>query len=264
MPRPDQDAVLTALGDFISLGREIGLPKAVEPLEAFAIELRAQKPTRSLLEEKLYPPLCESLTALEERVVDARRKPRPGMKKHDARLYGTYNVLFDLIFPPKHADLEQTEIAGLAGNKESTSVLGDPKAARSIAKHALDVVRRFSKAVFKQDIESAYELCANELRCGMSVDQFVASLKRADSRFCGPAVDLVVEHIPWIYADAASRKRSNADGDWPKETPKPNKRALVGAFWLADKTKRRGRSVFFWVTEEAEGYRIAKFKQFLQ
>ena len=75
---------------------------------------------------------------------------------------------------------------------------------------------------------------------------------------------MVVERITWIYADAASRKKSNVDGDWPKDTPKPNKRALVGTFWLVDKSKKRGRSVFFWVTEEAKGYRIAKFKQYLQ
>lgn len=264
MPRPNQDAVLKALEDFISFGREIGLPKAIEPIEAFAIELRITKPTRSLLEDKLYPILCQSFTGLQDRVVDTRRKPRPGMKKHEARLYDTYNVLFDIIFPPKHADLEQTEIIGLAGNKESTSVLGDTKEAKGIAKASLDVVCRFSKAVFKLDIESAYKLCANELRCIMSVEQFVATLKRADSRFGGAAVELVVEHIPWIYADAASRKRSNVDGDWPKETPKPNKRALVGTFWFVDKSQKRGRSVFFWITEEAEGFRIAKFKQYLQ
>ena len=162
------------------------------------------------------------------------------------------------------ASIPETDIKGLAGNKESTSVLGDPKDAKKIAKQSLDVVQRFSKAVFKQDIETAYGLCANELRTWMSVKRLVTELQKADSEFGGPPVDLMVERITWIYADEPSRQRGNSDGQWPKDTPKPNKRALVGTFWYTDQKKQKGRWVFFWVTEEAEGYRIAKFSQYWQ
>lgn len=264
MPRPSQEAVLKALDDFISFGREIGLSKSVQPLEPFVTEFRTTKPTLKILEGKVYPLLCHSFSALQDRVLDTWRNPRPGMKKHEKKLHSTYNALFHLIFPPKHANVAQTEMAGLAGNKESTSVLGDPKDAKQIAKQSLELVQRFSKAVFKQDIEEAYVLCANELRQNMSVKQFVNKLDWANSHYGGPAVDLAVERITWIYADAASRKRSNADGDWPKETPKPNKRALVGTFWFTAPKEKRGRWAFFWVTEETGGYRIAKFKQYLQ
>ena len=198
------------------------------------------------------------------RVLNNRRQPRPGMKKHEGRLHGTYNALFDLIHPPKHANVIQTEVIGLARNTESTSVLGDPQAAKHIAGASLEVVQRFSKAVFRRDIETAYALCANEQRVNMSLKQFMNKLSWADSHYGGPALDLLVERIGGIYADTASRKRSNTDGDWPKETPKPNKRAYVGTFWLTDKKQKCGRWVLFWVTEEAEGYRIAKFKQYLQ
>jgi len=162
------------------------------------------------------------------------------------------------------APILETDISGLAGNDESTTVLGDPKSAKQIAKQSLGVVTRFSKAVFKQDIETAYGLCANELRTSKSVKRLVTELQKADAQFGGPAVDLMIERITWIYADEPSRQRSNSDGQWPKDTPKTNKRALVCTFWFTDKEEQRGRSVFFWVTEEAEGYRIAKFNQYLQ
>jgi hypothetical protein len=162
------------------------------------------------------------------------------------------------------AKIPETDIVGLAGNDNSTTVLGDPKDARTIAKRSIDLVQRFSRAVFKQDLETAYGLCANELRTWMSVKRLFTELQKADEQFGGPAVDLMIERITWIYADEASRQRANSNGDWPKDTPKSNKRALVGAFWFTDKAKEHGRSAFFWVTEEADGYRIARFKQYVQ
>jgi hypothetical protein len=152
------------------------------------------------------------------------------------------------------------------GKKTDTFVLGDIAEARKIAERSLEVVKCFSDAVIKQDIEAAYALCANELRCWMSVQRFITELAKADAEYSGKPISYFPERITWIYADENSRKESNKEGDWPKDTPKPNKRALVGGWWIAQKTAEGefGRSVFFWVTEEAEGYRIAKFKQYHQ
>jgi hypothetical protein len=262
MPRPNQEAVLKALADYIKLCHELGMAKVVAPLEAFYTEIQTTKPTLKLLQGPVHSAFGATHSAVRDCVYDMRKdRPRPGMKKQDQEFDRCCRAISDAFFPPEYPE---TEVVGLAENKESTTVIGDTTDAKKIAKASLDVVRRLSKAVFKQDVESAYKLCANELRSVMSVEQFVSVLKRSDSRYGGPAVDMVVEHITWIYADAASRKKSNASGDWPKETPKPTKRALVGTFWFVDKSQKRGRSVFFWVTEEAEGYRIAKFKQYLQ
>jgi hypothetical protein len=150
------------------------------------------------------------------------------------------------------------------GTKTDTFVVGKLTEARKIAKSSLDVVKQFSEAVIRQDIETAYALCANELRCWMSVQRFVTELGKADAQYGGKPISYFPERITWIYADEASRKESNKEGDWPKDTPKPNKRACVGGWWTTGKTAEGevGRSVFFWVTEEAEGYRIAKFKQY--
>jgi hypothetical protein len=152
------------------------------------------------------------------------------------------------------------------GKTTDTFVLGDVPGARKIAERSLEVVGQFSEAIIKQDIETAYGLCANEFRCSFGLKRFVTDLERADKQYEGKPIAWHPERITWIYEDEASRSESNKEGDWPKETPKPNKRALVGAWWTSRKAPEGdfGRSLFFWVTEESEGYRIAKFKQYQQ
>ena len=262
MPSPNKEAVQQALKDFIALGRAVGLPKVVQPLEKFVAEFEKTKPTLKILQGPLDSAFSKAFLAIREKVYDmGEDKPRPGMKKHNLEFDRSAKAYSDAIYPPEFVE---TEVVGLAGNKNSTTVIGDPKEAKVIASQSLDVIREFSKAVFKQDLGAAYKLCADELRTKLSVGQLASLLENADSKYGGPAVDLVVENITWIYADADARKKSNSSGDWPKETPKQNKRSLVGAVWLTDKKQQSGRSVFFWITEEAEGYRIAKLKQYLQ
>lgn len=262
MPAPNQETVLKALRDFVALGRAVGSSKVVQPLELFVADFESAKPTLKVLQGPVHSAYSQAFIAIRDKVYDmGKDKPRPGMKEHNEEFDRSAKALSDAIFPPQFVE---TEIIGLAGNKESTTVIGDPKEAKMIAMESLDVVSRFSKAVFKQDISSAYKLLANELRSAISPGQFTNALKDADSKYGGPAVDLFIERITWLYADADARKKSNSSGDWPKDAPKQNKRSLIGSFWLTDKKKKCGRSVFFWVTEEANGYRIAKFKQYLQ
>jgi hypothetical protein len=262
MPSPNKEGVQKALKDFIALGRAVGLPKVVQPLEKFLGEFENNKPTLKILQGPVHAAFSKAFIAIRETVYDmGEDKPRSGMKEHNQEFDRSARAFSDAIFPPAYVE---TEVVGLAGNKKSTTVVGAPKDAKVIAMQSLDVVQKFSRAVFKQDLEAGYKLCANELRTIMSVEQFAALLKSADSKYGGPAVDLIVENITWIYADAEARKKSNSSGDWPKATPKQNKRSLIAAFWLSDKELKSGRSIFFWITEETEGYRIAKFKQYLQ
>lgn len=157
----------------------------------------------------------------------------------------------------------EKQIRLILGNKESTSVFGDPMAAKEIARCCVDVVDGFSKAVFRGDIETAYGLCTNELRTWMSVKRFVTILEKADSAFDGPAVDWVLEYVGAIWADEGARAQTSSEG-WPKDTPKSNRRGTVCAFWFTNREENEGRWIFFYVTEEAGGYRIAKFNQYLQ
>jgi hypothetical protein len=176
-----------------------------------------------------------------------------------------HQSLDDALMPPKPAAFPEADVQGLAGNAEYTKVFGDAKVAPEIANRAMDVVTRFSKAVFAQDLEAAYGLCANELRNWMSVKPFCTELEKADNRYGGRPMECKIERVSMIWADQiACEKTGNKQGDWPKDTPKPSKRATVGTFWFTDPTNNVGRWTFFWVTEEPEGYRIAKFHQYLQ
>jgi hypothetical protein len=264
MPAPNRDTVLKVLREAIDFTRRVGANSEADALEPYYVHFQKEKPTLKAMRGPLQAAKDKAAIRITKILYDERRDPRPGMETAVQEYERIWVAFGDLIYPPLHTGMSVTEIAGLAGNKESTTVLGDPTAAKSIAEHSLEVVERFSKAVFKQDIETAYGLCANELRMWMSVKRLVTDLQKADAQFGGPAVDLMIERITWIYADEPSRQRGNSHGDWPKDTPKSNKRALVGTYWFTNKKTQQGRWVFFWVTEEAAGYRIAKFNQYLQ
>ena len=132
MPAPSQESVLKSLKYFIALGRAVGLPKAVHPLEQFAIEFESAKPTLKVLQGPVHAAYSKAFIAIRDKVYDmGKDKPKPGMKAHNQEFDRSAMALSDAIFPPPS---NETEIVGLAGNKESTTVIGDPKAAKTIAK----------------------------------------------------------------------------------------------------------------------------------
>jgi hypothetical protein len=104
------------------------------------------------------------------------------------------------------------------------------------------------------------------MRGRTSINQFVAALASADAQFGGPAAWYEGDEIRWLYADEPSRQYANSNGDWPKDTPKPNKRAMVSGYMAVRKSEEgtHGRYIQFWVTEEPEGYRVTKMKQYDQ
>jgi hypothetical protein len=157
-------------------------------------------------------------------------------------------------------------VSGLVPGIESTaSVVGDIDEARKIARHSLDVVKQFSEAVIRGDVEQAYALCANELRNSMSVKRFVTELQKQDDEWGGKPIDYSPQRIVWIYASEQARKRSNKDHAWPKDTPKPSKRAMLNGWWATERPEggqEFGRPLTFWVSEEEDGYRIAKFRPY--
>src|SRR2546422_3595810 len=128
--------------------------------------------------------------------------------------------------------LEVTDIIKGIGK---TRVLGDLNAARGIAEQAVDVVEQFSKAVVRREYPAAYDLCATEFRARTTLDRFSALIREGEEFARGQFVDFSVDKITWILADEASRGRDNKDGQWPKNTPKQNKRCYVGTFWFCNK-----------------------------
>jgi hypothetical protein len=161
---------------------------------------------------------------------------------------------------------EVQRVVGLVPGSDSTaSVVGDIDEAKKIAVHSLVTVKQFSEAVIRGEIEQAYALCANELRTEMSLNRFAAELQKQDDEWGGKPIEYEPQRIVWVYASEMSRKRSNKDHDWPKSTPKPNKRAMLNGWWTTEKpagARAVGRPLTFWVSEEEDGYRIAKFRPF--
>jgi hypothetical protein len=168
------------------------------------------------------------------------------------------------LFPTKPGKPAETQVAGLAGNKESTTVVGDPAAAADIARRALETANQFSNAVFRTDFQAAYNLCATELRARTSLKRFTADLAKSDNQFGGSAVRCVIERINWLFADLPSQQIPNSHTKWPKDMPKQNKRAIVVVFWFTHPKENQGRWTALWISEENGDYRIAKINQFLQ
>ena len=176
-----------------------------------------------------------------ERHIDTTQRKRQwpssrdlGISLRACLLQGRQSKRARLVLISPHPSMIKIEDAKLVkglvpGKKTDTFVLGDLAEARKIAERSLAVVKQFSEAVIRQDIEAAYRLCANELRCWMSVQRFVTELAKADAHYNGKPISYFPERITWIYADEISRKETNKEGDWPKDTPRPNKRALTAS-----------------------------------
>ncbi len=164
------------------------------------------------------------------------------------------------------ASEEVQRIGGLVPGREAVaSVVGDIDEARKIARQCLDVVSRFSEAIIRGAFDEAFALCASELRMATTLDRFADQLRRQDEEWDGKPIEYEPERVVWIYASEAARRRSNKDHDWPKATPKPNKRALVNGWWTTEKppgSRPIGRPLTFWVSEEEDGYRISRFQPY--
>ena len=151
------------------------------------------------------------------------------------------------------------EVTDIIKGMGKTRVLGDVNAAWAIAEQSVDVIERFSEAAVRRDYFAAYGLCCPEFRARNTLDRLVALVGEGEKLARGPFVDFSVDKIFWIFADEASRNRSNKVGQWPKDTLKKSKRCCAGSFWFSNKETQVGWNAEFWVTEESDGYKIAKF-----
>jgi hypothetical protein len=256
--------LVTAVHDIWTFAERIGAKDQAKTFQKLHARLQAEERSSDAVEEEIFKARGLASFFIPQHI-SKQRWDAAKKELLEKELSALREAINDALFPPKPNAVPEADVKGLAGNAEYTKVLGRPEQAPEIAKHALDVVTRFSTAVFKQDIETAYGLCANELRTWMSAQRFCTELEKAERAYGGKAVECKVEQVSMIWADAVSRQKTgNKQGDWPKDTPKSNKRATVGTFWFTDPQNNVGRWAFFWVVEEAQGYRIAKFNQYLQ
>jgi len=154
---------------------------------------------------------------------------------------------------------DSTGVTDIIPGIGKTRVLGDVNVARAIAQQAVALVERFCHAVVHRDYPVAYGLCAAEFRARATLERFTELIAKGEEFAQGNFIDFSVDKITWIYADDVSRNESNKDGQWPKDTPKQNKRCYVGTFWFCNKDTQEGCYGLFWITEEKDGYKAAKF-----
>jgi hypothetical protein len=256
--------LLSAIENMTQFAEQVAAKDQAKAFQKLQDNLRTEQRLSEGLKEDIFK--ARGLAAFWIPSHISRQRWAGSKKEQLKREFSVLNqALVDALMPPKAAAFPETEVQRLAGNDEYTTVFGNTKDAKRIATKAMRVVGSFSEAVFKEDLQTAYSLCANELRTWMSVKRFWTELAKADRRYGGRPVACKSERVSCIWADAVSRQKTpNTDSGWPKDTPKPNKRATVGAFWFTNPVENVGRWIFFWITEEAEGYRIAKFNQYLQ
>jgi hypothetical protein len=255
--------VLDPLDAMVRFAERVGAAGEAAAFQKLRARLQIEKLSAKQVEELVWSARGEASFSI-PRLIAKSSRPAAEQEQLTSEFFQLRKALSDALFQRKAPDYPETQVAGLAGNQEPTTVLGAPDAAPAIARESLELVHKFSAAVFSDDLETAYALCANELRSWMSVKRLHTELTRGDKRYGGKPLDCEIERIKCIYADQAAREKARADAGWPKDTPSMNRRAIVIAYWKTRSAEAGGRWIAFWVTEEAEGYRVAKFTQFVQ
>lgn len=267
MATPDREVVLQVLRDAANFTRRAGAKSEAHELDQYCTQFESVKPTFKLLRSEVQAVMDNAYRAFESVLYDEYRKVRPGneaLEREFSRIWIAWRD--DATYPARviETKMETTGFAGSEGVQEKTvQVMGDPAGAGPIFEQAVATVNHFCYVICHQDYETAYELLASETKAWMSFKRFLSTLDHADSEFGGKPVDYLVERMG-ICADEAARKLSNRDGGWPKDTPKQNKRAGAGVFWIKKPGTKEGCWGALWITEENGGYRIAKFSHFLQ
>ncbi len=260
MANANRQALLTSFKQLSNFAARIGADKEAATFQTLHDRLQSEKLSAKDVEADAW----HARAFIAMKIARLANTGQPQAAQISSEFSKLKESLSSALFPTKPGKPPETQVAGLAGNKESTTVVGDPAAAPEIAKQVLDTALQFSNAIFRGDFRAAYNLCSTELRARISLKRLTTDLAKSDNQFGGPAVRCVVERINWLYADQPSQLTPNSHTNWPKDMPKQNKRATVVAFWFTHPNENRGRWTALWVSQENGDYRIAKYNQFLQ
>jgi hypothetical protein len=268
MALPDRPTVLKVLREAAGFTKRVGAEPEARELERYCGLFEDVKPTFKLLRGKVQDAMDNAYRAFEPALYTERRNIRRGKKP----LVDEYERIWvawrdEVAYPPRVVwrTVPTTRFAGSKGVLvKSADVIGKPIAVRPIFERSVAVVNQYCHAIVTHDYASAYNLLASEMKAWMSFKRFLSDLERADRRFGGKPISFTVERVSYIYGDDEASSGSNREGDWPKDTPKQNKRAIVVVFWTNNASTQEGCWGTLWITEESRGYRIAKLSHFLQ
>jgi len=198
-----------------------------------------------------------------EQIYGGRRLPGPHEteEKTTAEFGRVFGMVGEALYPSE-PEWPRLDVTGFAGSEflktKDTAYQGAPDGVRSIVEHSIAIVRGHTEAVGRGDFLTAYEDTGADLRAWMSFKRFQTAHSDASSRYGGPPMEFQMDGFAFVLADGQARRKSTRDEGWPKTTPKETRRAKLTGFWIRD-TQRHGCHGSFWITEESDAYRIAKF-----
>jgi hypothetical protein len=265
MERPNSQTICDALDEYAKFFAEFGDANSNIPrFHEFSKRFREGKITKELILELVH---FRDRVHNEVTMEIFAHHYLPG--KDDAQTqkeyYRVLNALGAALHPPKPKP-PKLDISKFAGAKKietkTTEYAGDPSGVRPIVERSLELVKNYSEAVGRGDFEAAYRLTGAGLRDWMTLKRFVGAHEKAAREYGGPALQFNVEKFQFVLADDEARKKSTAEEGWPKTTSKDVRRSRLIGFWIRDKAAQAGCCGAFWITEEDNDYRVAKFEFF--
>ena len=265
MERPDSQTICRALDEYSKFFTEFGDANSNIPrFNEFSRRFREEKITKELIRE-----LVNFRDGVHNQVTMEFLAHHHLPGKDDAHTqkeyYRVLNALGSAFHPPKPRPpkLDISKFAGAKNIKiKTTEYAGDPSGVRPIVEQSLELIQNYSEAVGRGDFEAAYRLTGAGLRDWMTLKRFVSAHEKATREYGGPALQFNVERFQFVLADVEARKKSTAEEGWPKTTSKDVRRSRLIGFWIRDKAAKTGCCGAFWITEEENNYRVAKFEFF--
>jgi hypothetical protein len=265
MQRRDPKAIATALEGYVSFLSEFGDGENdILKFREFIRRFEQEKFTKQLFQEMVS--FRDGVhSKIRMRFLEHCCLPNKNDEQTQKEYYRVLNILGAAINPPepKSTMMDISEFAG-AKNVETktTEYAGDSNGVRQVVERSLELVKNYSEAIGRGDFEAAYRLTGAGLQDWMTLKRFIGAHEKAAREFDGPALQFNVEAFQFVLADDTARKKSTAEEGWPKKTTKEARRSRLLGFWIRDKAANTGCGGAFWITEENNDYRIAKFEFF--
>ena len=260
MPTLDSNSVLKILREAADFTRTIGAESEAAELEKFCERFQREPATFRVLQGPVDQAMRQAFLKARAALFGKQCEPRPGaesLRENYGRILGDF---FKLIHPPEWSEMDITRCACSAHVKEKVvNYKGVASGVVPIVERSIELIQRYSGLIGRGDFESAYRLTAAGLRAWMSLKRFANEHERAAKIYRGPALDYLIYKFQFIYSDAAAQRKSTTDEGWPKKTLKEERRSCVTGFWIRDRAAQTGCAGGFLISEERDGYRIAKF-----